>query len=82
MTRRPLSARILRLLPILNWEMHVLQSGITRLSLRRRWIGLPLAALAMGALWLLYWIAVPTLLILFALARILRPVERLLESSP
>jgi hypothetical protein len=80
--RRPLFRRILRLFPVINWEMHVLQSGITRLALRRRWIGVPFGALSIGSLWLAYWIVMPVLLILLGLARLLRPVEALLEGSP
>lgn len=74
--------RAMRLLPAMNWEMHVLHSGVGRMATRRPWLGVPLATAAILVLWLLYWAAVPLVLITMFVAWIVRPLEGWLGGRP
>ena len=73
--------RISRILPALNWEVHVLQAGIHKYVLRRPWSGVPIGAVSLAGIWTLYWFAVPVILALQAVAWVLRPLEVRLRRS-
>lgn len=78
MSTKPLStllSKTSRAVAGLNWEMHVLQSGLHNFSLKHPWVGLPGSLLLLAILWSLYWIALPLLLALGIVAFIIRPIE-------
>jgi hypothetical protein len=78
MSTRPTStlfARTSRAISGLNWEMHVLQSGLHTFALKHPWLGLPSSLLLLAVVWSLYWIALPALLTLGMVAFVIRPIE-------
>jgi hypothetical protein len=67
--------RMSRVVPTINWEVHVLQSGMDRFATQHPWYGLPLVVLALALIWGLYWLSLPVLLVLCLLARVLHSIQ-------
>ena len=79
---RTLWQRTARLWPAINWEMHVLQSGLDRLLCKRPWIGVPTAGTTLALAWLLYWLALPLVIVLCLITRAMHPIELYFRRSP
>jgi hypothetical protein len=64
-----------RVLPMIHWEVHVLQSGLDRYATAHPWFGLPLVALLLALIWTLYWILLLPVLALCLFSRALHAVQ-------
>lgn len=76
-TRPPRTSwqRASRLLPAVHWELHILQSGLTRFATERPWIGVPAVTIVLALLWGAYWVLLPAALALCLVTRLLHPLE-------
>jgi len=72
---RTLWNRTARVLPAINWELHVLQSGLDRIAIRRPWVGVPAVGALLVLMWGLYWALLPIILVACLVTRVLHPLE-------
>jgi hypothetical protein len=72
---RTLWRRAARLLPMINWELHVLQAGLDGFASARPWVGVPLVGVALLVIWAAYWLTLPLVLAICLVTRLLHPIE-------
>ncbi len=71
--------RAARLLPAVHWELHILQAGLSQFATRRPWLGVPAVLVTLAVVWGTYWLALPVVLALCLVTRLLHPIERRLR---
>ena len=59
----------------LNYDLHLMQHGLTGFIERHPWVGVPLAGMSLVALWAIYWPIYLALLALTIAAWAVRPLE-------
>lgn len=84
MARAPKTLRqyIGRWIETLNFEMHLIQHGVSRWPQRHPWLALPPTVLVLALLWSLYWVVYPASLALMAVAAVAEPAERAIRELP